>query len=362
LTWSLSIVRRGLEKENENLESQIEAENNKSDSEQSQEQLERLNEFHQDNSEKLNTLVERLASLSSASLYGFKDPVVEIRLLAVEIHPRMAKDCPSHFFSDNTLKYLGNWLNDPAKESRKGCLDGIQLLLEFDASRLAPFMSRFYPRIARMINDKDVEVAKAAMNLLVEVATRIDELNLEIPPESVDVISMHVFHENAKLAEKAAIFMELTLLAEIEEESSSKFLPSGARQPKEWSTILKIVDFYLETDVDTGIGPVVDAFWTIPNVLGLKKWNTIPELLLGEYSLSSEQEATLIQLLHYSVEKACTLPMPTTKTQREQVTTEKDRIARALIKYMPQLVSKFGSDCEKALRLIKIPKHFDCER
>ena len=61
LTWSLSIVRRGLEKENENIESQIEAENNKSDSEQSHEQLERLHDFHQDNSEKLHILKERLA-------------------------------------------------------------------------------------------------------------------------------------------------------------------------------------------------------------------------------------------------------------------------------------------------------------
>lgn len=107
----------------------------------------------------------------------YRDVAPEIRALAISYLGEWILNLPRSFLDDRFLKYIGWMLNDKASEVRTSSLLVIGNLLKIQENwpRMQLFLRRFRSRICEMMQDKDVQVARNAVQVI-EIILQIGSL------------------------------------------------------------------------------------------------------------------------------------------------------------------------------------------
>ncbi|GJD10295.1 Cohesin subunit SA-3 [Galdieria sulphuraria] len=110
----------------------------------------------------------------------YRDVAPEIRALSISYLGEWILNLPRSFLDDRFLKYVGWMLNDKASEVRMSSVHVVANLLRIQENwpRMQLFLRRFRSRICEMTQDKDIQVAQHAvqvMELMMQVGSLTDE-------------------------------------------------------------------------------------------------------------------------------------------------------------------------------------------
>lgn len=170
---------------------------------------------------------------------------------------------------------------------------------------------------------------------------------------------------------------------------------------------MNLVQFYTDAEVHRHTTYLVDALWEVNPHL-LRDWECMTQLLLDDDSgrvrkknhklfqafesslvnfllrgifrenqelvivLKHEDETALVDLLVRTVKQAATGVPPAGRTgvsskkatgarERQRVIEDRQQLTDELIEPLPRLYAKFGSDREKMILLLQIPRYFDLD-
>jgi len=303
----------------------------------------------------------------------YRDICPEIRVICMDEISVWMKTFPKVFLSDQYLKYVGWLLNDKSKEVRRSCLTALGALFKDRelCQDLALFTKRFKKRLISMTCDLDQECAVAAIKALTNVLVNRVELSLDFTDEDCESIYQLVFHVHRPIAVAAAEFLNKNLLTGTGFEENS-FTRRGKRRSKNAPHFINLVQFYTDADIHQHTTYLVDSLWDVNPAL-LKDWECMTQLLLDDDSLLKHQDETaLVDLLVRTVKQAASGTPPAGRTgghqkkhtgqsARTKVAEDRSLLTDELIESLPKLFAKFGTDREKIILLLQIPRFFDLD-
>eukprot|EP00871_Galdieria_phlegrea_P002377 jgi/Galph1/313/GphlegSOOS_G5020.1 len=241
---------------------------------------------HQRNSTNLTGIAGHMDKIfNKVFVLRYRDICPEIRALAISNLQEWILNLPRSFLDDRFLKYIGWMLNDKASEVRASSLEAVENLLKIQEhwQRMQLFLRRFRKRIAEMVQDKDVQVAKKAIHVL-ELIMQISGLTAE----EKNILFQLFTSDNRKPVREVAT----TCIGQIVEQIAYNTLPdnpvsrnsSAAAEPV--PVLIRIARFILDERLNE------DFFSNCLDILlkeipVLKNWDAYFSVLLCRVNASS---------------------------------------------------------------------------
>ncbi|KAL0973621.1 hypothetical protein UPYG_G00207250 [Umbra pygmaea] len=315
---------------------------------------------------------EELSSLMNSTFRGvfvhrYRDLVAEIRAVCIEELGVWLRENPMDFLNDGYLKYLGWMLHDKQGSVRLQCVRALQgLYRENDfIGRLELFTSRFKERMLGMVLDKDSDVAVEAVQLLLLIQKRTEEV---LTDEDCSQVYPLVFASHRGLASAAGSFLYHKLCSAMSNEP-----PDGGLGGRRVAFLNLLVTFYIQSEFCEHGAYLVDSLWGAAGS-ELRDWETMTSQLLQEagqeQGLVDVEEGALIELMMCAVRQAAEGHPPAGRAQGKKILSMKDKKAQAqdkrritthFITLLPQLLAKYSADVEKVTSLLKAPLYFDLD-
>lgn len=334
--------------------------------------IKQLNEHQEDVENMMRSIFK------SVFVHRYRDSFPEIRALCMEEIGVWMKAYSDVFLDDGYLKYIGWTLNDKQGEVRLRCLSALQGLYsekEFFL-KLELFTKRFKERIVSMVNDKELDVAVKATQVLVSILENNEE---SLSAEDCKNVYNMVFSLHRQLATAAGEFLYKKLQSHISNSfDDEEDMDSHSRRKTEKSTVLLrlLVTFLLESEMHQHAAYVVDSLWEHARE-ELHDWEAMTSLLLPTHKanspnegLSDNEEAGLIDIMVCCVKQAAEGVPPigrlaSRKTQsakeKKNKQDEQMRLTQHFIIAIPQLLAKYSVDEENVVNLLQVPMYFDLE-
>lgn len=322
-------------------------------------------------------------------VHRYRDSQAEIRSICMQEIGVWMKRYPQIFLDDSYLKYVGWTLYDRVGSVRAQCLKTLQPLYEEPSlvSNLELFTNRFKSRLVDMTLDKEVEVAVLAVKVVSCILKHSDSILEDRDCENIYEL---VYCTNRNLAQAAGEFLSQKLF-QIDLNATVTKSRKGKKRSENTPLIRDLVQFFIESELHEHAGYLVDSLWDVSPMI--KDWECMVDLLLeeagkGEQTLTSSQEASLIEIFYWCVKQASTgdspvgrqpthhhqqtptpnLPGSTVKSGRvisskeaKAISEDRNKFTEIIILALPALISKYGEDVSKMTNIVQLPLFMNLE-
>ncbi|KAL5476327.1 hypothetical protein EMCRGX_G026256 [Ephydatia muelleri] len=347
LVTALITVAHTVNAELDNTQRQIDSEEKRPDSRRGAGKLEKLAEKRQELQRHINSLHEIMDFIfSSVFVRRYRDICADVRAICLAELGVWMKGYSAHFLADSYLKYIGWTLYDKTGDVRLASLVALQGLYSSEelVVHLDMFTQRFKARMTMMRLDKEEAVAVHAIQLCATMMAR-DMLEAE---ECVEICEL--------------VFLESRTQARV---------VKGRKKPTEHQIMLmELVRFYVDVKIHEHATYFVDSLWEYTDVL--RDWEAMSSMLLDDKCgvvLNDEEESVLIEIITCAAKRATSTAIPTGRArgrvlsskERRAMEEEKEQLSTVLMSAIPALMSKYGTDANKATNLASIPQHFNLD-
>ncbi|XP_027864003.1 cohesin subunit SA-1 [Xiphophorus couchianus] len=315
----------------------------------------------QENREELSFMMNSI--FRGVFVHRYRDRLADIRATCIEELGLWLKMDPDNFLNDRCLKYLGWTLYDKQSPVRLQCVRALQGLYQEKEfiGRLELFTNRFKERILSMVLDKDPDVAVEVVNLLLMIQHSTED---DLMEEESGHIYPLVYALHRGLASAAGAFLCHKLKRVVTTQSQDDNDKSNNA-----AFFQILISFYIQSEFHEHGAYLVDSLWTVAGS-ELRDWDTMTALLLQDSGLMYEEEGALLEIMICAIRQAAEATPPAGRSQGKKILSiklkkiqeqDRTRVTTHFIPVLPQLLSKYSADAEKASLLLRAPLYFDLD-